>query len=162
MKKFLTIIPLVFLLCLTFGCQKQAEEAKPTVDIEADVEAIKSLSNEIMKAYNEGDLEALTAIVAEDVVFMPPGEPALIGKEAMRNWHDFDKISIDVNITVEEVQVLGDWAFMRDIWIGSGTQKDSGEKFEFNNKGLYLLRRQTDGSWKMSYVIFNRNIPRTS
>ena len=155
MKKLLMIIPLVILLCFTFSCQ--AYEEKPTVDIEADVEAIKSLSDEIMKAYNEGDLEALTAIVAEDVVFMPPGEPALIGKEAMRNWHDFDKISIDVNITVEEVQVLGDWAFMRDIWIGTVTQKESGEKFELNNKSLILLRRQPDGTWKMSYSMFNSN-----
>ena len=78
MKKLLMVIPLVILLCFTFGCQ--AYEEKPTVDIEADVEAIKSLSDEIMKAYNEGDLEALTAIVAEDVVFMPPGKPAFIGK----------------------------------------------------------------------------------
>ena len=155
MKKLLMVIPLVFLLCFTFSCQ--AYEEKPTVDIEADVEAIKSLSDEIMKAYNEGDLEALTAIVAEDVVFMPPGEPALIGKEAMRNWHDFDKISIDVNITVEEVQVLGDWAFMRDIWIGTVTQNESGEKFELNNKSLILLRRQPDGTWKLSYSIFNSN-----
>ena len=157
MKKSLMIIPLVILLCFAFSYQQQAEEAKPTVDIEADVEAIKSLSDEIMKAYNEGDLEALQAIVAEDLVFMPPGEPALIGKEAMRNWHDFDKISIDVNITVEEVQVLGDWAFMRDIWIGTVTQKESGEKFELNNKSLILLRRQPDGTWKMSYSIFNSN-----
>ena len=155
MKKLLMIIPLVILLCFTFGCQ--AYEEKPTVDIEADVEAIKSLSDEIMKAYNEGDLEALTAIVAEDVVFMPPGKPAFIGKEAIRNWHDFDKISFDVNITVEEVQVLGDWAFMRDIWIGTVTQKESGEKFELNNKSLILLRRQPDGTWKMSYSIFNSN-----
>ena len=155
MKKLLMILPLVILLCFTFGCQ--AYEEKPTVDIEADVEAIKSLSDEIMKAYNEGDLEALTAIVAEDVVFMPPGKPALIGKEAMRNWHDFDKISIDVNITVEEVQVLGDWAFMRNIWIGTVTQKEGGEKFELNNKSLILLRRQTDGTWKLSHTIFNSN-----
>ncbi len=32
MKKLLTIIPLVILLCFTFGCQ-QAEEAKPALDI---------------------------------------------------------------------------------------------------------------------------------
>jgi uncharacterized protein (TIGR02246 family) len=155
MKKSLMIIPLVILLCFTFSCQ--AYEEKPAVDIEADVEAIKSLSDEIMKAYNEGDLEVLMAIVAEDVVFMPPGEPTLIGKEAIRNWHDFDKISFDVNITVEEVQVLGDWAFMRDIWIGTVTQKESGEKFELNNKSLILLRRQPDGTWKMSYSMFNSN-----
>ncbi len=46
--QFIIIIPLALLLCFTFSCQQQVEEgiteeAKPTVDIEADVEAIKSL-----------------------------------------------------------------------------------------------------------------------
>ena len=163
MKKLLMVIPLVILLCFTFGCQQGEEVAEePAVDVEADVEAIKSLEDETMKAVNEGDLERYLSLLTDDVVWMAPTQPSAIGKEAVKNWVEFDLFTYEVTITVEEVQVLGDWAFMRDIWIGSGTQKDSGEKFEFNNKGLYLLRRQTDGSWKMSYVIFNRNIPRTS
>jgi len=162
MKKFLTIIPLVILLCFTFGCQQQAEEAKPTVDIEADVAAIESLADETMKAFNEGDLERYLSLLTDDVVWMAPTQPSAIGKDAAKNWVEFDLITHEVAITVEEVQVLGDWAFMRAIWIGSRTQKDSGEKFEFNNKGLYLLRRQADGSWKISYVMFNSNTPPTS
>jgi len=163
MKKLLMILPLVILLCFTFGCQQGEEVAEePAVDVEADVEAIKSLEDETMKAVNEGDLERYLSLLTDDVVWMAPTQPSAIGKEAVKNWVEFDLFTYEVTITVEEVQVLGDWAFMRDIWIGSGTQKDSGEKFEFNNKGLYLLRRQADGSWKMSYVIFNRNTPPAS
>ena len=160
MKKLLMILPLVILLCFTFSCQAYKE--KPAVDIEADVAAIESLADETMKAFNEGDLERYLSLLTDDVVWMAPTQPSAIGKDAAKNWVQFDLITHEVAITVEEVQVLGDWAFMRNIWIGSGTQKDSGEKFEFNNKGLYLLRRQADGSWKISYVMFNSNTPPTS
>ena len=44
MKRLLTIIPLVILLCLPFSCQKGEDVAEESaVDIEADVEAIKAL-----------------------------------------------------------------------------------------------------------------------
>ncbi len=163
MKKLLMVIPLVFMLCFTFSCQ-QGEEVteEPAIDVEADMEAIKGLEDEVMKAFNEGDLERYLSLLTDDVVWMAPTQPSDIGKEAVKNWIRFDLNTYDVTITVEEVQVLGDWAFMRDIWIGTGTQKESDEKFEFNNKGLYLVRRQPDNTWKLSYVIFNSNTPPAS
>ena len=155
MKKTLMIIPLVTLLCFTFSCQ--AYEEKPTVDIEADVEAIKSLTDEIMKAFNEGDLEAFMATVAEDAVYMPPGEPALIGKEAIRNWYTelFDKMSFDATISSDEIEICGDWAIQRATWKGSWIQKDSGETTQFESPGIYIYRKQLDGSWKNSHAIWN-------
>jgi uncharacterized protein (TIGR02246 family) len=163
MKKLLMVFPLVFLLCFTFSCQQGEEVAEElAVDVEADVEAIKGLEADVMKAVNEGDLERYLALLSDDVVWMAPTQPTVTGKEAVKKWMEFDLYTYDVTITVEEVQVLGDWAFMRTIWIGTGTQKESGEKFEFNNKGLYLVRRQPDGTWKLSYVIFNSNTPPAS
>jgi len=41
MKKLFMILPLVFLLCFTFGCQKAEEVAvEPVVDVDAAKEAI--------------------------------------------------------------------------------------------------------------------------
>lgn len=155
MKKSLMIIPFVILLCFTFSCQKQAEEAKPEVDIEADVEAIESLTNQVMKAFNEGDLEAFMATVADNAVHMPPGAPVIIGKEAIRNWYKFDKNSFDVTISTDEIEICGDWAIQRATWKGSWTQKDSGETTQFEAKDIYIHRRQPDGSWKNSHAIWN-------
>ena len=46
MKKLLMILPLVFLLCFTFSCQKQAEEVaeEPAVDIEATITVDNAVS----------------------------------------------------------------------------------------------------------------------
>ena len=160
MKKLLMIIPLVFLLCFTFSCQ--AYEEKPTVDIEADVAAIESLTNQVMKAFNEGDLEAFMATIADNAVHMPPGYPVLIGKEAIRNWYTFDKISFDVTISSDEIEICGDWAIQRATWKGSWTQKDSGETTQFEAKDIYIHRRQPDGSWKNSHTIWNSTSMETS
>jgi len=48
MKKFLTIIPLVILLCFTFGCKQQGEEVaeEAAVDVEARDEGVKPLNVE--------------------------------------------------------------------------------------------------------------------
>ena len=153
MKKSLMIIPLVILLCFTFSCQ--AYEEKPAVDIEADIEALKSITDKVMKAFNEGDLESFMTTITDDAVFMPPGEPVIIGKEAIRNWYNFDKIGFDVTISVDEIEVCGDWAFLRATWIGTQTQKESDETTEFKATDMSIHRRQPDGSWKTSHAIWN-------
>ena len=89
MKKLFMVLPLVFLLCFTFSCQQGEEVAEePVVDVEADIAAIESLTNQVMNAWNEGDFEAFMATIADDAVHMPPGYPILIGKEAIRIWQD--------------------------------------------------------------------------
>ncbi len=160
MKKLLMIIPLVILLYFTFSCQ--AYEEKPAVDIEADIEALKSITDKVMKAFNEGDLESFMTTITDDAVFMPPGEPVIIGKEAIRNWYNFDKIGFDVTISVDEIEVCGDWAFLRATWIGTQTQKESDETTEFKATDMSIHRRQPDGSWKTSHAIWNFTSMETS
>ncbi len=156
MKKLLLILPLVFLLCFTFGCQKAEEVAEePAVDIAADVEAIKSLVNEVEKTFNEGDLDAYMTTFADDAIAMPPGEPALIGKEAIRDWYNFDELSFDSKIFTDEVEICGDWAFHRGHWKGSWIQQTSGEITNYESRSINIYRRQPDGSWKASRTIWN-------
>jgi uncharacterized protein (TIGR02246 family) len=117
-----------------------------------------------MKAFNEGDLEAFMATVTEDAVYMPPGEPVLIGKETIRNWYNelFDKISFDVTISSDEIEICGDWAIQRTTWKGSMIQKDSGETTQAESKNIIIFRRQPDGSWKNSHAIWNFTSRETS
>ncbi len=48
MKKLLTVIPLVILLCFTFGCQQKGEEVseEAVIDIEAEKAAVKTMLDE--------------------------------------------------------------------------------------------------------------------
>jgi hypothetical protein len=60
------ILPLVCLLCFTFGCQKAEEVSEePTVDVVANIEAIRSMSQEISRTWNENDFEGYMALMDE-------------------------------------------------------------------------------------------------
>ena len=164
MKKLLMISPLVFLLCFNFGCQKAEEVAEePAVDVEADKEAIESLMNQVEKAFNEGDIDAYMSTVADNAVIMEPNEPAIIGKEAIRNHYGFiESMNFDMKIFIDEIEVSGDWAFHRSRWKGSWTEEESGQKTEIESKDINILKRQPDGSWKITHVIFNFTSRKTS
>ncbi len=160
MKKFLTIIPLVILLCFTFSCQKQGEEVaeEPVVDVEADIRAIKALLDEFDVSLNAGDAERLVSLIyAEDAVRMPPNEPMLKGKAAIlaRFKKEAEQYTLQIDDVPEDVQVDGDLAFMRGTITGTVTPKAGGEPVQVKGKWMSVRKRQVDGSWKVICDIYN-------
>ena len=55
------------------------------IDIEADIAAIKSLTEEYDAAINSGDLDSWMSIYTDDAVRMQPNMPVLVGKDAIRS-----------------------------------------------------------------------------
>jgi uncharacterized protein (TIGR02246 family) len=162
MKKLLMILPMVFLLCFTFGFQKAEEVAEePVVDVEADVEAIKSLIDDCSRAWNEGDYEGFMAIIDEEAVFLPPNAPPFGGMETIRSIYrtEFDSFDFNVTIITEEIHVSGDLAFSLDNWKGSMNPKDGSEPNAFDNKNLVIYKRHVDGSWKTLRAMYSSNTP---
>ena len=162
---------LLGLICPSFmllpACVQQAErEAEPLVDestrIEADVEAIKRVSVDLIDAFNAGDVSAAVALVMDDAVDLPPNRPAVIGKEAIRSFlqSDLDQFSMDFADEIVEIEVAGDLAVIWSNYTVTLTPKDDGESIESNGKWLKVLKRQPDGSWKFSRNIWNSNNPR--
>jgi ketosteroid isomerase-like protein len=136
------------------GCQRPPEV--PVTDVGADRADIETLVAQQETAFNEADLDAFMAVVADDAVYLPPDEPALVGEVAIRNWYDFETMSsIDVTIMSDEIEVSGDWAFHRARWTGSWIRDDSGERVQMESKVINLFKRQPDGSWKNSHSIWN-------
>ena len=162
MKKLFMVIPLVFLLCFTFSCRQGEEVAEePVVDVEADVETIKSLIDDCSRAWNEGDYEGFMALIDEEAMFLPPNTPTFGGMETIRSIYrtEFDSFDFNVTITTEEIHVCGDLAFSRDNWKGSMNPKDGSELNIFDNKNLVIYKRQVDGSWKTWRAMYSSNTP---
>jgi len=152
MKKLLLILPLVFLLCFTFGCQKAEEVAEePAVDVEADVEAIKKITDDFNAAINAGDIDNLVSLYTDDAVRIPPNEPALIGKEVIRNMFQgqLDKFTVQNEGVVVDLKVSGDLAFVRGSWTSINTPKTGGEPLKENGSFVSVNQKQPDGSWKV-------------
>ena len=165
MKKSLMIIPLVILLCFTFGCEygeKPVEEA--VADVEADIKAIKGMVDEWVALYNAGDFERLVSFYyAEDAVAMPVNEPIREGREAIlsgfiKENEMYDSSQLDSSIA-EDVRVSGDLAMVRGADTGINTPKGGGEPIKYNIKWVGIFERQPDGTWKCICEIGNDNNP---
>jgi uncharacterized protein (TIGR02246 family) len=162
MKNLFTILPLVFLLCFTFSCQQGEEVAvEPVVDVEADVEAIKAVINQLSSAHDSGDLGSLLATHTEDVIFMPPGEETLYSKDDARERFTpmFEFFNLKIAPSIDEVKVSGDLAFVRYSYSLQSIPKAKGEMIELNGKVVFILNRQSDSSWKITHYISNFNSP---
>jgi len=158
----LMILPLVILLCFAFSCQqgeKVAEE--PAVDVEADVEAIKAFFAHNAEVINSGDLDGWIAQFTEDAIFMPPNSVILKGKEAGREFARpwYEQLNMEFDLSVDEIEVHGNWAFARWSYVGRYTPKAGGETIQEKGKELWILKRQSDGSWKCSHFIYNTDEP---
>ena len=87
--------------------------------------AVAAAVNDLLKEYsaslNSGDLDRWAALWTDDGIQMPPGEPAVIGKERIRtrNGAGLDRFKFDMGITNEELRVAGDWAFIRGTYKGA-------------------------------------------
>ena len=78
-----------------------------------DERAIRELVSTWFTATRNGDLATVLDLMADDVVFMVPGgEP--FGKEAFAAASKGMKdVRIDGTSDIREIQVLGDWAYLR-------------------------------------------------
>ena len=152
MKKLFMVLPLVFLLCLTFSCQKGEEVAEePAMDVTADVEAIKKITDDFNAAINAGDIDKLVSLYTDNVVRIPPNKPALIGKEANRSMFQevLDNFTVQNEGVNVDLKVSGDLAFVRGSWTSTFTPKDEGEPLKYNGSFVFVIQKQPEGSWKV-------------
>lgn len=85
MKTHNLLLPLLLLLCMTLGCQKQGNEMpkQPAASVGADVAAIKALVDRWVPLYNGGAFDTLMSVFyAESAVLMAP-TGICKGKEAI-------------------------------------------------------------------------------
>jgi uncharacterized protein (TIGR02246 family) len=84
--------------------------------MQTDEQAIRQLTATWIAATKAGDLETVLSLMAEDVVFLVPGQPPMIGKSAYataaRPTPNQTPPQIDGASEIQEIKVLGDWAFM--------------------------------------------------
>jgi uncharacterized protein (TIGR02246 family) len=125
----------------------------------ADVDkiAIESMRQEFLKAYKAGDAAGLAACCADDVVQLPPNEPAVRGKKAVRTRYQaqFDRFACELSAATEELQIAGPWAFAWGAYQITLIPRDGAPPIRDHGKYLAIFSRQTDGSWKFARDTFN-------
>jgi uncharacterized protein (TIGR02246 family) len=84
--------------------------------MQSDEEQIRELVTTWMEASKAGDGETVLSLMADDVIFLVAGQPPMIGKSAfaaaMKAQSDRGIPDIDGKSEIQEIKVLGDWAYM--------------------------------------------------
>jgi uncharacterized protein (TIGR02246 family) len=113
-----------------------------------DERAIRALVDAWMAASRAGDLEAVLSLMADDVIFMVPGRPPF-GKDAFRAASEGMKgMQLDGQARIEELQVLGDWAYLRNH-IEITVTPPSSTPVRRSGYALTILRKEADGRWRL-------------
>ena len=162
MRQFVFSLGVLLLaLALQLCAQGPMRAAEGTVTTEADVAAIRTFLENNESVISSEDLDGWIDQFTDDAIFMRPDIEVLKGKEAgresVRSW--FDRFDVEFSVSVDEIEVFGDWAFARWSFTSKVTPKFGGETTERAGKEIWILKRQHDGSWKCSHIIYNYDSP---
>src|SRR5438309_6990881 len=86
------------------------------VNMTSDEQEIRQLVATWMTATKAGDIETVLSLMAEDVVFLMPGRPPMIGKAAFAAaagaQPSQERPQFDGTSEIQEIKVIGEWAVM--------------------------------------------------
>ena len=152
------VIPLIFLLFIASGCeQSERVLVEPKADVEADIQAIRNITEKWQVAINAGDLDTLMSFYSEDAIKIPPNESAVRGKDAIRKGYQklFERNIRQEKHVVADIKISGDLAVTNTTWTLPGiTEKAEGPSKPTGN-WIRIFGKQPDGAWKIIYMMWS-------
>lgn len=117
----------------------------------ADEQEIRDMVERWNEASMAGDVETIVGLIADDAVFQVAGrEP--FGKEAFAEGlrRGLEQVRIDVRHEIEELQVVGEFAYLRNhLWV-TMTPRGGGTPMKRAGYTLTIFRKLPDGRWVLS------------
>ena len=102
-----------------------------------------------IEATRRGDAEKVLDLITEDAVFLQPGR-APMRKADFAAAQAAQKLAhIDVTSTIEEITVVGDWAWMWTTLSVEVTPQTGAKPIRRAGHTLTVLRREA-GQWKLA------------
>lgn len=111
-----------------------------------DKQAIRESVNTWLAASKKGDLATMLNFLADDVLFIVPGKEPF-GKEefAAANQAQMKEVELDAQIDIREIEVVGDWAWMRSFLTVNFIR--DGKSAKHSGHILSIWQKQPDGRW---------------
>ena len=115
--------------------------------MESDEQQIRQLVATWMSATKSGDSEKVLSLMADDVVFLIPGQPPMRGKSAFATGQSaLQQVDIDGQSEIQEIKVFGDWAYLWSKLSMTVTPKPSGAPIKRSGNTLSILQKRA-GKW---------------
>jgi uncharacterized protein (TIGR02246 family) len=117
-----------------------------------DEQQIRQLVSTWMAASKAGDVEKVLSLISDDVVFLGPGRPLMRKADfaaAARAQSGSDAPQFDGSSEIQEIKILGDWAFMWTKLTVVATPPGGGKTVTRAGHTLSILRKER-GKWTLA------------
>ena len=117
-----------------------------------DEEEIRDLVSAWIAATKAGDIDKVLSLMSDDVVFLMPGQPVMRKRgfaAAARAQAGASGPAFDGTSEIQEIRVLGDWAFMWTKLTVVVTPAGGGPPITRSGHTLSVLRKD-NGRWVLA------------
>jgi uncharacterized protein (TIGR02246 family) len=111
-----------------------------------DERVLRQWVQDWMSASKARNTEKVLGMMSDDVVFMVPGKAPFGKKEFAESSHAMKDIQIDGKVTTIEVEVLGDWAWMRNH-LRITITPPAGAPMVRSGYTLTIMKKDSSGKW---------------
>ena len=116
-----------------------------------DEREVREVHSTWIDAVNAGDLDRLLTLMADDVVFLNPGQSPLGRDGFSANFSAaHQRVRIRCISDLEEVVVVGEVAYTRSRDALSVVPRAGGEETQLAGHRITVYRKQPDGRWLLA------------
>ena len=104
-----------------------------------------------INAINSNNVDNLLATVTDDIVYLPPNSPPIVGKNNVGPWLTdyFEAFETKWVKTTVELVTQGDLAYEWYTYQATDTPRDGGDIATDSGNGINIYRRGADNTWRV-------------
>jgi uncharacterized protein (TIGR02246 family) len=145
-------------LVLVLPCLAACQASGAAGLSDADKATLKQNDDVFAKSATAKNFGAAAALYTDDASILPPNGPAVKGRQQIQKFlSDFPPIS-EFTFDIVDVDGRGDLAYVRGNYAMTIMPPDAAAVHD-RGKYLEIWRKQADGSWKITWDIFNSDTP---
>jgi ketosteroid isomerase-like protein len=151
-----SVLFLLGVVCLASACSSSPAGEEFGLKDQA---SIRDRSGAFVKAFNAADVGQVLGVYTENSTFMPPNQPVLRGKDALKLFYDdlIKQGASNLKIDVAEVSGHGPLAYQTGTYeMDLKPANGQGD----HDRGKYLfIARKLNGNWRYEYMVWNSDLP---
>lgn len=137
-----TVATVAYLLC----AMGLSYASPPTTDLSPDdVSAIRSTSEQYVRAMRENDWAEVASFFTADAIRMPPNQPLHQGREAIEQWFSQVVQVSEYKVTLEDIQGAAGFAYVRARYTIKLTPRGMSRSISDTGKAIEIWRKDSDG-----------------
>jgi uncharacterized protein (TIGR02246 family) len=112
----------------------------------ADEQAIRRLVADWLAATTAGDAERIMGLMADDVVFLMPGQPPMSKSDFAAGQAALRQFDLQMASEIQEITVFGEWAYCWNKLSVTVTPRAGGTPVKRAGNALSILQKRA-GAW---------------